>query len=282
MTLRKIQRIVRGFPAVDGAGVRLVRVLGPSTIEDFDPFLMLDSFDSRDPRDYTAGFPMHPHRGIETVTFLIQGIMDHEDSLGNKGRINGGDLQWMTSGSGIMHQEMPQPAERILGFQLWLNLPQSEKMTTPKYFDISPKDIAEVEIPEGKVRVISGEFAGVKGVKPHHIQARFLDFSLDAGKFIEVAVDPAETVFVFLLEGDAMIDGQRITEKAAVLLADGDAVRVEALPESKLSFQLLSAPPLHEPVAWGGPIVMNTREEVMRAFEDLRQGTFIKEVATGL
>ncbi len=282
MQLRKIQRIVRGSPAVDGAGVRLVRVLGPSTIEDFDPFLMLDSFDSRNPRDYTAGFPMHPHRGIETVTFLIQGIMDHEDSLGNKGRINGGDLQWMTSGSGIMHQEMPQPAERILGFQLWLNLPQSEKMTTPKYFDISPKDITELEIPEGKVRVISGEYAGVKGVKPHHIQARFLDFSLEAGRMLEVGVNPAETVFVFLLEGDAIIDGQHVTEKSAVLLTDGDTVRVEALPESRLSFQLLSAPPLHEPVAWGGPIVMNTRDEVMRAFEDLRQGTFIKESATGL
>ncbi len=282
MQYRKIQRIVRGVPAVDGAGVSLVRVLGPSTIEDFDPFLMLDSFDSRDPRDYTAGFPMHPHRGIETVTFLIQGIMDHEDSLGNKGRINNGDLQWMTAGSGIMHQEMPRAAERILGFQLWLNLPQSEKMTTPKYFDISPKDIAEVEIPQGKVRVISGEYAGVEGVKPHHIQARFLDFSLEAGKTLDVAVNPTETVFVFLLEGDAVIDGQKIAEKSAVLLVDGDTVKVEALSDRNLSFQLLSAPPLHEPVAWGGPIVMNTREEVMRAFEDLRQGTFIKESATGL
>jgi len=282
MTLRTVQRIVRGSPTVDGAGVHLVRVLGPSTIEDFDPFLMLDSFDSRNPRDYVAGFPMHPHRGIETVTFLIQGIMDHEDSLGNKGRINGGDLQWMTSGSGIMHQEMPKPAERILGFQLWLNLPQSEKMTTPKYFGISPKDIAEVEIPAGKVRVISGEYAGVRGVRPHHIQARFLDFSLDAGKAVEVGVDPAETVFVFLLEGDALVDGQRIAEKSAVLLTDGDTVKVEALPESTLSFQLLSAPPLHEPVAWGGPIVMNTREEVLRAFEDLREGSFIKEEAAGI
>jgi hypothetical protein len=282
MQYRKIQRIVRGSPAIDGAGVHLVRVLGPSTIEDFDPFLMLDSFDSRNPRDYIAGFPMHPHRGIETVTFLIQGIMDHEDSLGNKGRINGGDLQWMTSGSGIMHQEMPQPAERILGFQLWLNLPRSEKMTTPKYFDISPKDISELMIPEGKVRVISGEYAGAKGVRPYHIQARFLDFSLEAGKTLEVAVNPAETVFVFLLEGNAVIDGQHISEKSAVLLTEGDTIKVEALPESGLRFQLLSAPALHEPVAWGGPIVMNTRDEVMRAFEDLRQGTFIKESASGL
>jgi redox-sensitive bicupin YhaK (pirin superfamily) len=282
MPYRKIQRIVRGTPVVDGAGVRLVRVLGPYTIEDFDPFLMLDSFDSRNPQDYIAGFPMHPHRGIETVTFLIQGIMDHEDSLGNKGRINAGDLQWMTAGSGIMHQEMPKPAERILGFQLWLNLPKNEKMTQPKYFDISPKDIIELEIPGGKVRIISGEFAGIKGVKPHHIQARFLDFNLKAGKTVEIDVDPLETVFVFLLEGDAMIDGQHISEKSAVLLANGDMVKVEAMPESNLSFQLLSAPPLHEQVAWGGPIVMNTREEVMRAFEDLREGSFIKEKAAGL
>ena len=282
MQYRKIQRIVRGSPTIDGAGVHLVRVLGPSTIEDFDPFLMLDSFDSRNPSDYIAGFPMHPHRGIETITFLIQGIMDHEDSLGNKGRINGGDLQWMTSGSGIMHQEMPQPAERILGFQLWLNLPRSEKMTTPKYFDISPKDITELVIPEGKVRVISGEYAGAKGVRPHHIQARFLDFRLEAGKTLEVAVNPAETVFVFLLEGNAIIDGQHISEKSAVLLTEGDTIKVEALPERGLRFQLLSAPALHEPVAWGGPIVMNTRDEVMRAFEDLRQGTFIKESASGL
>lgn len=276
MKIRKVTRVVQGKPAVDGAGVHLTRVLGGSTIEDFDPFLMLDSFDSRNPEDYIRGFPTHPHRGIETITYLVAGELAHEDSLGNKGLIIPGACQWMTAGSGILHQEMPQEAERLLGLQLWLNLPATEKMTNPKCFDIEPQDVGLVEENGGFVKVISGEYEGIKGVIPHHIQATLLDVKLDEGQSIEIPVKEDETVFVFLIEGAGMLDGEIFEEKTALLLAEGDLVEVSALPGEELRFFLASAPPLREPVAWGGPIVMNTREELRLAFDELRAGTFIK------
>jgi len=276
MKIREVTRVVQGKPAVDGAGVRLNRVLGGSTIEDFDPFLMLDSFDSRNPYDYIRGFPMHPHRGIETITYLVEGEIAHQDSLDNKGLITSGACQWMTAGSGILHQEMPQEAERLLGLQLWLNLPAAEKMTNPKYFDIEPQDIGLVEENGGFVKVISGEYKGIKGVTPHHIQATLLDVKLDEGQSIELPVKEDETVFVFLIEGAGMLSGEIFEEKTALLLSDGELVEVCALPGAVVRFILASAPPLHEPVAWGGPIVMNTREELQHAFDELRAGTFIK------
>lgn len=276
MKLRKVIRVVQGKPAIDGAGVRLTRVLGGSTIEDFDPFLMMDSFDSRNPDDYIRGFPTHPHRGIETITYLVSGELAHQDSLGNKGLITSGACQWMTAGSGILHQEMPQEAERLLGLQLWLNLPAAEKMTNPKYFDIEPNDVGLVEQNGGFVKVISGEYEGVRGVTPHHIQATLLDVKLDEGQSIEIPVKEDETVFVFLIEGAGMLDGEIFEEKTALLLDEGELVEVSALPGEVLRFFLASAPPLHEPVAWGGPIVMNTREELQLAFDELRAGTFIK------
>ncbi len=277
---RTVKRVVTGQPAVDGAGVKLQRVLGLATVEDFDPFLMLDSFDSHNPADYTRGFPMHPHRGIETITYLVEGLLSHEDSLGNKGDILPGESQWMTAGSGIMHQEMPQAAPRMLGFQLWLNLPAAEKMTAPKYFDIKNEDVAEVQEDHQTVRVISGEYQGARGATPHHIQARILDIMLQPGQASTIPVDPDHTVFVFLLQGAAQLGGQTYPEKSAILLADGDAIQLSALPEEPLRFQVISAPPLHESVAWGGPIVMNTREELSQAFADLRSGNFIKQEAT--
>ena len=276
MKSRKVYRVVKGTPAVDGAGVRLNRVLGTNTIEDFDPFLMLDSFDSRNPDDYIRGFPTHPHRGIETITYLADGKLAHEDSLGNKGLITPGACQWMTAGSGILHQEMPQEAERLLGLQLWLNLPAAEKMTNPKYFDIEPQDVGLVEENGGFVKVISGEYKGVRGVSPHHIQATLLDVKLDEGQSIEIPVKEDETVFAFLIEDAGMLDGEIFDEKTALLLGDGELVEVSALPGEVLRFFLASAPPLHEPVAWGGPIVMNSREELRYAFDELRAGTFIK------
>ncbi len=276
MKLRKVTRVVQGKPAVDGAGVRLNRVLGGSTIEDFDPFLRLDSFDSRTPDDYIRGVPTHPHRGIETITYLVAGELAHEDSLGNKGVIRAGESQWMTAGSGILHQEMPKAAERMLGVQLWLNLPAAEKMTNPKYFDIEPQDVGLVEENGGFVKVISGEYEGVRGVTPHHIQATLLDVKLDEGQSIEIPVKANDTVFVFLIEGAGMLDGEIFEEKTALLLGDGEMVEVSALPGEVLRFILASAPPLHEPVAWGGPIVMNTREELQLAFDELRAGIFIK------
>lgn len=276
MKIRKVTRVVQGKPAVDGAGVHLTRVLGVNTIEDFDPFLMMDSFDSRNPEDYIKGFPTHPHRGIETITYLLSGELAHQDSLGNKGLITSGACQWMTAGSGILHQEMPQEAERLLGLQLWLNLPAAEKMTNPKYFDIEPHDVGLVEQNGGFVKVISGEYEGTRGVTPHHIQATLLDVNLDEGQSIEIPVKEDETVFVFLIEGAGMLDGEIFEEKTALLLDEGELVEVSALPGEVLRFFLASAPPLHQPVAWGGPIVMNTREELQLAFDELRAGTFIK------
>lgn len=215
MKQRKVSRVVTGRPGRDGAGVNLTRVLATHTIADFDPFLMLDSFDSRNPDDYTKGFPMHPHRGIETITYLVEGQIDHQDSLGNKGVISDGSSQWMTAGSGILHQEMPQAQPRMLGFQLWLNLPAKDKMTEPKYFDIQPGNIPTV-VEDGRViRIISGEYAGIRGVKPHHIQATLMDISLEAGRSIDIPVPADETVFLFLLQNAALVDGQRYAEKSA-------------------------------------------------------------------
>ncbi len=276
MSERKIVKKVVGMPAVDGAGVHLVRVLSNNTVYDFDPFLMLDSFDSRNPDDYIAGFPTHPHRGIETVTYLIHGEIDHEDSLGNKGRIMPGESQWMTAGSGILHQEMPQPAERMLGVQLWINLPKKDKMTDPKYFDIRNNMVGKTETNEAIVRVISGEYKGVKGVKPHHIQATYYDVLLKKDSTIKIDTKPNENVFIFLIEGEAVVQGERIPEKTAVLFGEGDTISVSTPKGETSRFLFLSGKPVKESVAWGGPIVMNTEDELRHAFTELQEGTFIK------
>lgn len=276
MKKREIAKTVRGQRATDGAGVRLVRVLGNRDVKEFDPFLMLDSFDSTDPADYTAGFPTHPHRGIETITYLISGRIDHEDSLGNQGSIHAGESQWMTAGSGILHQEMPQPSDRMLGFQLWLNLPRAEKMTDPAYLGITREMMPAVKRDKAEIRVLSGRFEEAAGVTPAHIPATLYDIALSAGGEIELPTNPEETVFVFLIEGDGIVNARRIETKTAVLFAPGDFIAVSAPPESDLRFIFFSGKPLGEPIAWGGPIVMNTREELEHAFEELQRGVFIK------
>ena len=276
MNTRDILKEVRGQRAIDGAGVSLVRVLGNRDVYDFDPFLMLDSFDSTNPRDYIAGFPWHPHRGIETITYLIQGRIEHMDSLGNKDVIQSGESQWMTAGGGIMHQEMPMETDRMLGFQLWLNLPQKEKMAQPAYLSITPDMIPVVPVGKATVRVLSGKFGEATGVIPRHIPASILDVTLPKGEHIVLPTRQEDTVFAFCIEGDAIIRAQLITEKTAVLFGAGDSVSIEATPDRDLRFILFSAKALHEPVAWGGPIVMNTREELEHAFDELRNGTFIK------
>lgn len=276
MKKREIIKMIRGQRATDGAGVRLVRVLGNRDAEAFDPFLMLDSFDSTDPSDYTAGFPMHPHRGIETITYLISGEIEHEDSLGNKDSILAGESQWMTSGSGILHQEMPKASDRMLGFQLWLNMPQKDKMAAPAYLSITRDMIRSVKKDVAEIRVVSGRFEETTGVSTKHIPASIYDVSLAKGGSIDLPTIADETVFVFLIEGSAQINGQLIEPKTAVLFGAGEYISVSASPESELRFGFFSAKPLHEPIAWGGPIVMNTRSELEHAFAELRQGTFIK------
>ncbi|MCE5189285.1 MAG: pirin family protein [Eubacteriales bacterium] len=278
MGQRDILKTVRGQRAVDGAGVRLVRVLGHPDVYDFDPFLMLDSFDSRDPQDYIAGFPWHPHRGIETITYLVHGRIEHMDSLGNKGVISSGESQWMTAGSGILHQEMPQASERMLGIQLWLNLPRAQKMANPAYLSILPEDIPVVRIGNADIRVLSGSLSGVSGVTPRHIPASIFDISLPRDEALTLPVNPDETVFVFLMEGGGLIGDELIPEKTAVLFGSGNEIALEATLDSDLRVLFFSGKALHEPIAWGGPIVMNTRKELDTAFDELQRGTFIKTV----
>lgn len=273
---RGIKKLVRGQRAVDGAGVRLVRVLGYDDVEDFDPFLMLDSFDSTNPADYVAGFPMHPHRGIETVTYLISGRIDHEDSLGNQGTIHSGECQWMTAGSGILHQEMPKESGRMLGLQLWLNLPGKEKMSDPNYLAITKDMIPWVKKDDAEIGVLSGRFEDVQGVEPRHIQASIFDVILSKGGEVTIPTPEDENVFIFLIEGDGVVAGEEISEKSAILFGDGDSISVSAPAGSDLRFLFFSGKPLHESIAWGGPIVMNTQDELSLAFEELRKGTFIR------
>ncbi|MDR2140812.1 MAG: pirin family protein [Deltaproteobacteria bacterium] len=276
MGLRQVSKTVKGRVTTDGAGIKLVRVLGIQNVEDFDPFLMLDSFDSHKPEEFTMGFPFHPHRGIETITYLLEGRMEHQDSLGNKGLINPGESQWMTAGSGIMHQEMPLESPWLLGLQIWLNLPRADKMTPPVYFDIKKDLIPEVESPFGRVRIVAGQWAGQGGVKPAHIQATLLDFLVKSGQKVTIPTKPEETVFIFLILGDATIGGQKYEEKTAVLFGPGQEIEVAQAGPKDLRFLFFQGPPLKETVAWGGPIVMNTRDELRQAFEELEAGTFIK------
>jgi redox-sensitive bicupin YhaK (pirin superfamily) len=272
---RKVIKAVKGRPAIDGAGVHLTRVLGAGTMKDFDPFVMLDSFDSTDPADYMAGFPMHPHRGIETLTYMVQGEMAHRDSMGNSGVIRSGQAQWMTAGSGILHEEMPQEKDRMLGFQLWINLPAKDKMTRPHYQALDETNIGEAQAEDFKVRVLSGEYMGAKGFTPLYVQARVLDFAPEKGATIEVPVEESHNAFIFLLLGDAEIDGKAYDEKSAILLGPGDTIAFKSLSEAGRVI-VYTAPKLEEPVAWGGPIVMNSQEELEKAFDELNDGSFIK------
>lgn len=277
MNRRSVIKKIQGIRTSDGAGVNLVRVLGPDNVGDFDPFLMLDSFDSTNPADYLAGFPMHPHRGIETVTYLISGQIDHEDSLGHKGSIHSGESQWMVAGSGIMHQEMPKASPRMLGLQLWVNLPQADKMSAPAYQSITNDMVARTTIGGAQIGVISGRVGDTQGTfKPKYVQASIYDVALPKGEELLLPTSEEENVFIFLMEGDCVIGAERIPEKTAVLFGAGDTIAVSATPEADLRFVFFSGKPLRDPVAWGGPIVMNTHNELSLAFDELRKGTFIK------
>ena len=279
MVLRNIEKMVRGQRTMDGAGVHLMRVLGNQTAEDFDPFLMLDSFDSKDPADYVMGFPFHPHRGIETFSYLVSGEMAHKDSMGNVGTVTPGGGQWMSAGSGIMHEEMPQPSERMLGFQLWVNLPAAHKMDMPAYHSLQESDFPVLKQGQAAIRVLSGSYHHgnheVKGFQPQYVQADIYDVMLPAGQTVELESRPNDNVFVFLMEGDAQIMGQAVAEKTAVLFGPGDGVQVTAQKEP-LRFIYFGAAALEESVAWGGPIVMNTQRELQQAFEELQEGNFVK------
>lgn len=284
---RKATQVVRGQNAVDGAGVHLRRVLGNRTVESFDPFLMLDGFDSKDPNDYIKGFPWHPHRGIETVTYLVSGEMEHGDSLGNKGTIKDHGCQWMTAGSGIIHQEMPKASERMLGAQLWVNLPKKDKMTEPSYGDIKSEDIPVVNEENATISILSGNYKGTKGgFIPKYVDVTYFDVDLKPNQVWEYdGISNNQTLFTYLLDGtmavnDDLDDFER--RGCAVLFTPSnsdesqhDTLVVKA-GEEGARFLLLAAKPLKEPVSWGGPIVMNTKEELDLAFMELDDDTFIK------
>ncbi len=276
---RKIKKYFMGSPAVDGAGVSLIRTFGRNEIPDFDPFLMMDFFDSKDPNDYTRGFPWHPHRGIETITYLIKGAIEHEDSLGNKGRINAGDCQWMSAGSGILHQEMPQASDEMLGVQIWLNLSKADKMSDPKYRDITKDKIPVYESDDYKVHIIAGEFEGLKGeLENITTKPSFFDVELKENSVFEYNIDPNYNAYAFLVRGKANFDEENegmVSYPNGVLFTQGDLIRVKTGNEGA-RFLLLTGKKLDEPVAWGGPVVMNTREELDLAFKQIREGTFIK------
>lgn len=279
MTIRNVIEEVKGHAGQDGAGVSLTRVLSHGNVEDFDPFLMLDTFDSKNPDDYIKGFPMHPHRGIETVTYLISGQITHRDSLGNVDTIGEGECQWMTAGSGIMHEEMPIASDHLLGIQLWVNLPKEHKMCDPKYFAISNKDIKVIENENSTVKIVAGSYNGNEGVKSSYVQVDLLDITVKKGEEFSLEVDNEKNLFIYILQGKGYVgenSDSLIQSKTALRFGDGNEFFLKA-GENGIRFILVAGKPLKEPIAWYGPIVMNTREELQEASRELSDGTFIKK-----
>lgn len=273
---RKILNRTQGFRTKDGAGVSLVRVLSRNTTKEYDPILMLDSFDSVDPDDYIKGFPMHPHRGIETITYLREGTMTHKDSMGNEDTITDNEVQWMTAGSGIMHEEMPKPSKRMLGVQLWLNLLAKDKMVRPHYQSLRGDDLKIIEEDNAKVKVISGEYKGIKGYAPKYLPLDFYEIEIKKNEEITIDTKNDQQVILFTLIGDIEVEGDVVSEKTAVTTTDGDKLTIKAKDEDVIVLFLQSIP-TNEEIAWAGPIVMNTNEDLRQASLDLRNGTFIKE-----
>ncbi|MBI5653784.1 MAG: pirin family protein [Chloroflexi bacterium] len=275
---RKVFDIVVPQPVIEGAGVRLKRSIATRELDYLDPFLLFDHFGSKNPADYIAGFPMHPHRGIETVTYMLAGNVNHQDSIGNAGSIGAGDVQWMTAGRGIMHEEMPQANERELaGFQLWVNLPAKLKMTKPRYQDVPSARIPEFERDGVKVRVIAGAVDGVAGaVTEIFADPEYLDVAIPARGAFEQPIARGHTAFAYVFDGEAVFENdQRAPSPRLVIFGDGDVVRVRA--ENQVArFLLISGKPLGEPIARYGPFVMNTRAEIEQALRDLRDGTFVQ------
>jgi hypothetical protein len=302
MSIRPVKRIIESKPTMEGAGVKLRRAFGFGETAEFDPFLLLDDFRNDRPADYQAGFPWHPHRGIETITYVLAGTVDHKDSLGNNGALGAGDVQWMTAGSGILHQEMPKgdTRGRMHGFQLWANLPASLKMTAPRYQDIKAGEVPEVTDDDGtRVRVVCGDFWGKRGpVDGTAAEPRYLDISVPAGRRKSFPVEVGRHAFAYVFEGSGTFSSASqpfgvLTEKenadgaetlireqtgnrSLVLFDSGDEVTVQ-VGEEGIRFLLVSGKPLEEPVAWYGPIVMNTQQQLRQAFEELEQGTFLKK-----
>lgn len=300
MSIRPVKRVIKAKPTIEGAGVHLNRAFGFGNTSEFDPFLLFDDFRNDRPEDYLAGFPWHPHRGIETITYVLAGDVEHGDSMGNRGTIQAGDIQWMTAGRGILHQEMPKgdAQGRMHGFQLWANLPAAKKMTDPRYQEVKSADIPEVTEDDGtKARIICGDFWGAKGpVEGIAANPTYIDVSVPPGKRRTIAVETKSHAFAYVFAGSGKFCnasqplavptegvGWHDTavpsfagNRSLILFDTGDQITVQAGDEG-IRFLLISGRPLQEPVAWYGPIVMNTQEELQQAYNELQQGTFIKK-----
>ncbi len=276
--VRKISRILFPEPVIEGAGVKLKRSIATRKLDYHDPFLLLDHFASENPDDYIAGFPMHPHRGIETVTYMLSGTVKHRDSLGNSGTIGPGDVQWMTAGRGILHEEMPQPSKYLAGFQLWVNLPAKLKMTAPRYQDIPSARIPEVVRKNGaRIRMIAGTVDGVSGpVTGIAANPLYLDVSVPPQTEFTQMLESGHNAFSYLFDGTGNFGEERVPvpSPALVVWEDGDSISV-ATKQDPVRFLLVAGKPLHEPVARYGPFVMNTREEIEQTLQELRMGTFV-------
>jgi redox-sensitive bicupin YhaK (pirin superfamily) len=278
---RKILTVLKSRSTMEGAGVRLKRVFGNREVSILDPFLLLDHFGSDNPDDYLAGFPWHPHRGIETITYMLKGDVKHEDSLGNAGTISSGDCQWMTAGSGIIHQEMPHRSEgMMMGFQLWANLPASQKMMHPRYQEVTSAQVPEIKIEDkASIKIICGEVNGTVGpVKDIITDPEYLDVTVNPNSEFTHTTKKGHTVFAYVFEGKGYFDeddSRLIESDHAVIFGDGEKIVVRA-QDCHVRFLLISGKPIGEPVVWYGPIVMNTQEELQQAFDEYRKGTFIK------
>ena len=281
---RKVLDIIKPQPVLEGAGVKLKRSIATATLDHLDPFLLFDHFGSSNPDDYIKGFPMHPHRGIETVTYMIEGEVNHKDSMGNSGSISGGDIQWMTAGGGIMHEEMPRPNQReMVGFQLWVNLPASLKMTTPRYQNIASEQIPEINREDGVfIRVIAGEMDGIRGpVSDIFADPTYLDITIPANGAFSYPCEHGHTVFAYVFEGQGVFgaggrqNDELVSQPCLVVMGEAGffVARATELP---VRFLLITGKPLKEPIARYGPFVMNTQEEIQQALKDLENGTFVR------
>ena len=272
---RNIEKKVKGYNTVDGDNVHLVRVLGKRNYNDFDPILMLDSFDSTNYEDYRNGFPFHPHRGIETISYLSKGKMIHRDTLKNEEIIKDGEVQWMSTASGIMHEEQLPKSERLLGVQLWLNMPKNNKMDPPSYLNIRDNDIKKIEIDGGVLKLISGNYKGFSAYQPKYLSLDFYVINLERNKTLKLETENNQTVILFSLLGKVKISNEEIDEKTAVKLTNGDYLEIESL-EDNIELLVLKTNRLNEQIAWAGPIVMNSEKQIKEAFKELEEGTFIK------
>jgi redox-sensitive bicupin YhaK (pirin superfamily) len=271
--------ILQGHSTYDGAGVKLKRIFAHDHTKLTDPFLLLDHFGSDNPDDYVKGFPWHPHRGIETVTYMLGGTVEHGDNIGNKGSIGPGDIQWMTAGGGVYHQEMPKASKGMMhGLQLWVNLPAKNKMMKPRYRGILEKDVPVVEIPGGEVRVIAGIYENVTGPVPELVvDIEYLDVRLKKGMALSHAAQEGYTSFCYLISGKGEFDDTKLEPAQLILFTEASSIAVKAIED--IHYIFVTGRRLSEPIAWGGPIVMNTREELETAFRELDEGTFIKKTA---